>query len=103
MLEQMKLQQEVFGLKRMSLVFVFIILFLSRDARHELCCSIACQGHRRQNGILVVKAATVWSGTSNVAPPSPSRKSLFLRRLVIDGDAVQVDSRSLPLQEDAER
>jgi hypothetical protein len=29
MLEQMKLQQEVFGLKRMSLVFVFIIFLLS--------------------------------------------------------------------------
>jgi hypothetical protein len=99
----MKLQQEVFSLKRMSLVFVFIILFLSRDARHELCCSIAAKDTDVKNGILVVKAATVWAERAAVAPPSPSRKSLFLRRLVIDEDAVQVDSRSLPLQEDAER
>jgi hypothetical protein len=59
MREQMKLQQEVFGLKRMSLVFVFIILFLSPRRSARALLRIAAK-HDVRNGILVVKAATVW-------------------------------------------
>jgi hypothetical protein len=49
-----ELLQEVFGLKRMSLVFVFIILFLSPRRSARALLRIAAK-HDVRNGILVVK------------------------------------------------
>jgi hypothetical protein len=88
MLEQMKLQNEVFSLKRMAMVFVFIIFFLSlATLGTSFAAATLAKDTNVKNGILVVKDSNNVVGTSNVA------ETIILtagagsgRRLVIDGD-----------------
>jgi hypothetical protein len=84
MLEQMKLQKEVFGLKRMSLVSSSSSSFFLATLGTSFAAASLAE-HRRQNGILVVKAATVWSERATWPPPSPSRRVALSE--AIDGDA----------------
>jgi hypothetical protein len=56
MLEQMKLQNEVFGLKRMSLVFVFIMFFLSlATLGTSFAAASLAKDTNVKNGIMVQK------------------------------------------------
>jgi hypothetical protein len=87
MLEQMKLQQEVFGLKRMSLVFVFIIFFLSlATLGTSFAAASLAKDTDVKNGILVVKGGDGVVGTSNVALTfTLTEVALSERRLVTEG------------------
>jgi hypothetical protein len=68
MLEQMKLQQEVFGLKRMSLVFLAIVFFLSiATLGTSFAAAILAKDTKLENGNLVSKDGGGVVGTSNVA------------------------------------
>jgi hypothetical protein len=68
MLQQMKLQREVFGLKRMSCVFVFIIVMLSlATLGTSFAAASLAKDTDVKNGILVVKGGDGAVGTSNVA------------------------------------
>jgi hypothetical protein len=89
MLEQMKLQQEVFGLKRMSMVFVFIIFFLSlATLGTSFAAASLAKDTDVKNGILVVKGGDGVVGTSNVASTfTLTEVALSGRRLAINGNA----------------
>jgi hypothetical protein len=88
MLEQMKLQNEVFSLKRMALAFVCIIFFLSlATLGTSFAAASLAKDTNVKNGILMRKNTNDVVGTSNVAETviltqgAPSG-----RRLVIEGD-----------------
>jgi hypothetical protein len=90
MLKQMKLQQEIFGLKRMSLVFVFIIFFLSlATLGTSFAAASLAKDTDVKNGILVVKGGDGVVGTSNVASTFTLTEVALSeeRRLVIEGGA----------------
>jgi hypothetical protein len=68
MLEQMKLQKEVFGLKRMSLVFLAIVFILSlATLGTSFAAAILAKDTELENGNLVSKDGGGVVGTSNVA------------------------------------
>jgi hypothetical protein len=87
MLEQMKLQREVFGLKRMSMVFVFIIFFLSlATLGTSFAAASLAKDTNVKNGVLVVKGSDGVVGTSNVALTfTLTEVALSERRLVEEG------------------
>jgi hypothetical protein len=89
MLEHMKLQKEVFGLKRMSLVFVFIIMLLSlATLGTSFAAASLAKDTDVKNGILVVKGGDGVVGTSNVASTfTLTEVARSSRRLVIEGGA----------------
>jgi hypothetical protein len=89
MLEHMKLQKEVFGLKRMSLVFVFIIMLLSlATLGTSFAAALLAKDTDVKNGILVVKGGDGVVGTSNVASTfTLTEVALSSRRLGIEGGA----------------
>jgi hypothetical protein len=83
MLEQMKLQREVFGLKRMAVVFVSIILLLSlATLGTSFAAALLAKDTDVKDGNLVVKGGDGVVGTSNVASTftitevDPSRRRL---------------------------
>jgi hypothetical protein len=68
MLEQMKLQQEVFGLKRMSMVFVAIVFILSlATLGTSFAAATLAKDTNVENGNLMAKDGSGVVGTSNVA------------------------------------
>jgi hypothetical protein len=68
MLEQMKLQQEVFGLKRMAMVFLAIIFILSlATLGSSFAAATLAKDTNVENGNLVAKDGGGVVGTSNVA------------------------------------
>jgi hypothetical protein len=68
MLEQMKLQQEVFGLKRMSMVFLVIISILSlATLGTSFAAATLAKDTNVKNGNLVAKDGSGVVGTSSVA------------------------------------
>jgi hypothetical protein len=89
MLEQMKLQQEVFGLKRMSLIFVSIILLLSlATLGTSFAAALLAKDTDVKNGTLVVKGGEGVVGTSNVASTfTLTEVAPSGRRLDIEADA----------------
>jgi hypothetical protein len=109
MLEQMKLQNEIFGLKRMSLVFVFIMFFLSlATLATSLAAASLAKDTDVKNGILVVKGGDGVIGTSNVAETfTVTAAGPSARRLVVNADAsgsfsVNSSSESISLGDAAE-
>jgi hypothetical protein len=90
MLEQMKLQREVFGLKRMSLVFVAVIFFLSLSTLGtSFAAASLAKDTNVKNGILVVKGGDGGVvGTSNAATTFIVTEGTPAgRRLAVEGDA----------------
>jgi hypothetical protein len=68
MLEQMKLQQEVFSLKRMSMVFLAIVFILSlATLGTSFAAAMLAKDTNVENGNLVAKDGGGVVGTSNVA------------------------------------
>jgi hypothetical protein len=68
MLEQMKLQQEVFGLKRMSLVFLVVVFLLSLGTlASSFAAATLAKDTNVSNGNLVAKDGGGVVGTSSVA------------------------------------
>jgi hypothetical protein len=68
MLEQMQLQQEVFGLKRMSLVFLAIVFILSlATLGTSFAAAMLAKDTKLENGNLMSKDGSGVVGTSNVA------------------------------------
>jgi hypothetical protein len=68
MLEQMKLQEEVFGLKRMALVFLAIVFILSlATLGTSFAAAMLAKDTKLENGNLVSKDGSSVVGTSNVA------------------------------------
>jgi hypothetical protein len=91
MLEQMKLQREVFGLKRLSFVFVFIIFMLSlATLGTSFAAALLAKDTDVKDGILVVKGGGGVVGTNNVASTfilTEVTLSDTGRRLAIEGDS----------------
>jgi hypothetical protein len=89
MLEQMKLQREVFGLKRMSVVFVCIMFLLSlATLGTSFAAASLAKDTNVKNGILVVKGGDGVVGTGNAASTfTLTEVAPSSRRLVIDGGA----------------
>jgi hypothetical protein len=68
MMEQMKLQQEVFGLKRMAMVFLAIVFILSlATLGTSFAAAMLAKDTNVENGNLVAKDGGAVVGTSNVA------------------------------------
>jgi hypothetical protein len=68
MLEQIKLQQEVFGLKRMAMVFLAIVFILSlATLGTSFAAAMLAKDTNVENGNLVSKDSGAVVGTSNVA------------------------------------
>jgi hypothetical protein len=68
MLEQMKLEQELFGLKRMSMVFLVIIIILSlATLGTSFAAATLAKDTNVENGNLVAKDGSGVVGTSSVA------------------------------------
>jgi hypothetical protein len=90
MLEQMKLQREVFGLKRMSFVFVAVIFMLAlATLGTSFAAASLAKDTNVKNGILVVKGGDGVVGTSNVASTFTLTEVTLPdtgRRLAIEGD-----------------
>jgi hypothetical protein len=90
MLEQMKLQNEVFGLKRMSMVFVFIMFFLSlATLGTSFAAASLAKDTNIKNGIMVQKGGDGGVvGTKNVASTfTVTAAGPSARRLVVNPDA----------------
>jgi hypothetical protein len=89
MLEQMRLQREVFGLKRMSVVFVCIMFLLSlATLGTSFAAASLAKDTNVKNGILVVKGGDGVVGTGNAASTfTLTEVAPSSRRLVIDGGA----------------
>jgi hypothetical protein len=66
MVEQMKLQQEVFSLKRLSMVFLAVMVFLSlATLATSFAAATLAKDTEVKNGVLVGKDSTVALATSN--------------------------------------
>jgi hypothetical protein len=106
MLEQMKLQNEVFSLKRMTMAFVLIIFFLSlATLGTSFAAATLAKDTNVKNGILMQKDSNNVVGTSNVAETVIlTAGAASGRRLVIEGedDNIGYTATSITL-DDAER
>jgi hypothetical protein len=102
MLEQMKLQREVFGLKRMVVIFVSIILLLSlATLGTSFAAALLAKDTDVKDGNLVVKGGDGVVGTSNVASTftvtevDPSRRRLEIEGLLSDTSPVGITVTSI--------